>query len=168
MRSTLAASLLVLVPTTLAAPPETPVRGVTDTYHGVEVHDPYRWLEDWSDPEVQAWSESQNDYARAHLDKLPHRDQIRARLTELLSAPVTRWNDLHEAGGQLFAIITRPPKQQPFLAVMDSADAPETARTLVDPERFDDGQSESKGSYSIDWYVPSPDGSLVAVSMSRG
>lgn len=168
MRSIRAASILLLTAPALAAPPETPVRGVTDTYHGVRVHDPYRWLEDWSDPEVKAWSAAQNDYARARLDNLPHRDQIRARLTELLSAPVTRWNDLHETGGRLFAVITQPPRQQPFLAVMDSADAPETARTLVDPERFDDGHTESKGSYSIDWYVPSPDGTLAAVSMSRG
>ncbi|USO00211.1 MAG: S9 family peptidase [Phycisphaeraceae bacterium] len=162
MRTATAALLLLAAPA-FAAPPATPVRGATDTYHGVQVKDPYRWLEDWSDPEVKAWSEAQNEYARAYLDKLPHRDEIRARLTELLSAPVTSWGSLNEAGGKLFAIINQPPKQQPFLAVMDSPDAPQTARTLVDPETFD-----KDGAYAIDWYEPSPDGKLVAVSMSKG
>ncbi len=150
------------VPAGPATPPETPARPVDDTYHGVTVTDPYRWLEDWSDPAVRAWSDAQNEYARAFLDKLPHRGEIRHRLTTLLSAPVTRWSDLHEAGGRLFARINKPPKQQPYIAVMDSADAP-AARTVLDPETFD-----AAGSFSIDWYVPSPDGSLVAASLSRG
>jgi prolyl oligopeptidase len=155
----------------LPPPPETTRLAVTDTYHGVAVRDPYRWLEDWSDPDVRAWSDAQNTYARAALDALPSRPAIEARLTELLSAPVTRWGDLHGAGGKLFAIINKPPKQQPYLAVLDSADAPETERTLVDPETFEPPKGlrdETAGAYAIDWFVPSPDGSLVAVSLSKG
>ena len=37
---------------------------VVDTYHGVKVEDPYRWLENTSDPKVQQWSRTQNDRAR--------------------------------------------------------------------------------------------------------
>ncbi|HVP48367.1 MAG TPA: hypothetical protein VMT32_17355, partial [Bryobacteraceae bacterium] len=43
-----------------AQPPATPKRPVTDIYHGVRVTDDYRWLEDFSNPEVKAWSDAQN------------------------------------------------------------------------------------------------------------
>src|SRR2546423_7213045 len=57
---------------------------VKDVLHGIEVNDPYRWLEDEKSPEVQAWMRAQDDYARARLAKLPGRDAIAARLKELL------------------------------------------------------------------------------------
>ena len=41
------------------------MRPVTDTYHGVKVVDPYRWLETDEDPEVKAWSDAENAYARS-------------------------------------------------------------------------------------------------------
>ncbi len=146
-----------------AAPPVAEVRMVTATYHGEEVGDPYQWLEDPADAEVQAWSDGQNVFARATLDALPNRDAIRARVTEILSAPTRRHRHLAFAGGKLFAIERRPPREQPFLVVMDSFDAPDEARVLVDPTTIDE-----EGHVAIDWYVPSHDGSLVAVSLSRG
>src|SRR3954464_9917583 len=68
---------------------------VKDTIHGVEVPDPYRWLEDEKSPEVQEWMKAQDDYARARLARLPGRDALAARLKELLyldsmSAPLHR------------------------------------------------------------------------------
>jgi prolyl oligopeptidase len=56
----------------------------------------------------------------------------------------------------------KPPKEQPFLVVMPGPDKPEDARDLVDPSAID-----AKGTTAVDWYVPSPDGSLVAVSLSK-
>src|SRR3954447_3468907 len=68
---------------------------VKDTIHGVEVPDPYRWLEDEKSPEVQEWMKAQDDYARAPRAGLPGRDALAARLKELLyldsmSAPLHR------------------------------------------------------------------------------
>src|SRR5438874_11251139 len=40
------------------APPQTPQRPVTDEYFGIKVVDPYRWLENWDDPEVRAWTDA--------------------------------------------------------------------------------------------------------------
>ena len=48
----------------IGKPPVAKVEDVPDTLHGTVVHDPYRWLENWNDPAVQAWSEGQNRYAR--------------------------------------------------------------------------------------------------------
>ena len=59
----------------------TPTVDVTDSYHGVTVRDPYRWLEDAADPKVQAWTRAQNARTRTYLDARPNRAQIKARLT---------------------------------------------------------------------------------------
>lgn len=145
-----------------AMPPGTPKKPVTDVYHGVTVADDYRWLEDWDDAAVRSWSDAQNAHARAILDRLPHVAEIRARVTEILSARTVSYSDLEYRPGFLFAVKREPPKQQPFLIVMNSPDAPQEARVLVDPNEID-----AAGTTSIDWYVPSPDGRLVAVSMSH-
>ena len=62
-----------------AAPPSTKKQPVKDIYHGVTVTDDYRWLEDWNNKDVKAWSDAQNAYARGVLDKLPGVDVLRKR-----------------------------------------------------------------------------------------
>jgi prolyl oligopeptidase len=156
-------ALLLPLGVGFAAPPPTPAKPVTDTYHGVTVSDPYRWLEDWNDPAVKRWSEAQNVQARGVLGRLPHVAEIRERVSGILSAQSIAYGDLQVAGGRLFAIKRQPPKQQPFLVVMASATQAAAARILVDPNSLN-----AKGTTAIDWYVPSPDGKLVAVSLSEG
>ncbi|HWT79959.1 MAG TPA: hypothetical protein VN648_14320, partial [Candidatus Methylomirabilis sp.] len=65
------------------APPKAPVRPVTNDYHGAKVVDPYQYMENMKDPEVQAWFKGQNDYARAVLSAIPGRQQLLARIREL-------------------------------------------------------------------------------------
>src|SRR6202034_4331994 len=67
-----------------SAPPVAPVRAVTDDYHGTKVVDPYRYMEDLKDPEVQAWFKGQNDYTRAVLAGLPAREQLLLLISKLL------------------------------------------------------------------------------------
>ena len=55
----------------------------TDTYHGIEVADPYRWLEDPNSEETQQWVEAQNEVTFGYLNQLPGRENLNARLTEL-------------------------------------------------------------------------------------
>ena len=57
---------------------------VVDVIHGVEVHDPYRWLEDWQDPTVKSFSEAQNLHARQVLNDLPERKAVHSRIVEIL------------------------------------------------------------------------------------
>src|SRR4029453_3403569 len=54
-----------------AAPPVAPVKPVTDTYFGVTVTDPYRYMENMKDPDVAAWVKAQADYTHALLSKIP-------------------------------------------------------------------------------------------------
>src|ERR1051326_9067691 len=112
-RSTGVVSLL-LTATALAAPPPAKKEPVNDTYHGDSVVDPYRWLQDGNSKTVQAWSEAQNAYARAYLDKLPGVETIRGRVKELLEAKTITHYHLQWRDGRLFAMKRQPPKQQPF------------------------------------------------------
>ena len=136
---------------------------MTDQYPGQSVVDDYRWLESASDPEVKQWSAQQNARTRFYLDHLESRPAIVERLTQLYSSsPSTRFSALAFVGGTLFAIKSQPPKLQPFLVTLASADDPGSGRTIVDPNTLD-----PSGSTTIDFYVPSLDGRLVAVSMSK-
>jgi prolyl oligopeptidase len=136
---------------------------VVDSHWGTDVTDDYRWLEDWNDPQVRAWSEAQNAWARRHLDALPGVTALREEVTRLRSIAIPRHFGLAAAGRSLFALVFEPPKQQSWLVVMASEDDPAAARVLVDPNRLD-----PSGGTSIDWFVPSPDSSRVAVSLSEG
>lgn len=154
--------LLLMSFAVAAAPPASPKKPVTDTYHGKTITDDYRYLEDWNDKTVQKWSEDQNAHARSVLDKLPGVESLRAKLTKIMAAKTTTHFSLAVRGGKLFAMRRQPPKQQPFLVVMPAADKPADARVLLDPNEVD-----KKGTTSIDWFVPSHDGKLVAVSLSK-
>ena len=60
-------------------PVETPRRPTTTTYHGVDVTEEYRWLEDATSDETRRWTEAQASRTRSHLDALPHRAAVGAR-----------------------------------------------------------------------------------------
>lgn len=136
---------------------------VTDVYHGVSVSEDYRWLEDFQDPQVRAWSAAQNAYARGALDALPGVDSIRKQITKILSAETVSYSKLESRGEKIFAIKRQPPKQQPFIITIDSLEDVDAAKVIVDPNVID-----PTGTTSIDWYKASPNGKLLAVSMSSG
>jgi prolyl oligopeptidase len=164
MRRAILLSAALLAPMTdPSATPPTEKKPVTDTYYGTAVRDDYRWLEDWNAPAVQAWSEAQSARARAVLDRLPRFAEIRERVGQIARFRSPSYGSLAERGGLLFALKNEPPKQQPFLVTLKSADDPGTERVLVDPNAID-----AKGTTAIDFFVPSLDGRLVAVSLSEG
>lgn len=144
-----------------ASPPATERIEVKDLHHGVEVVEHYRWLEDASDPKVQAWSDAQDAYARAYLDQLPGLEVLSEELREIMGAKVERHGSFAQQGGHLFAIRDAPPKQQPFLVELKSMEDKE-ARVVFDPVEFD-----PEGLTHIDWYRVSPDGKTIAMSLSR-
>jgi len=143
--------------------PPTPKKPHVDVYHGVKVEDDYHWLEDWNDPAVRAWSDAENRRARAYLAALPGRHEIRERLKALISRIPAAYYDFEYTPSVLFALKFDPSKQQPALITLESPDRPESERTVVDPNQID-----PKGATTIDFYSPSLDGRLVAVSLSEG
>ena len=148
--------------------PASAKRAVVNEYHGTKVTDDYQWLENNADPEVKAWTEAQNKKTREYFDGVPHRAKIKERIKAILSSTSADRFALKMVKDRLFALKDQPPKQQAFLVVMGAPDKAKTEadlkeRVLVDPNVID-----AKGRTTIDWYVPSPDGKLVAVSLSEG
>lgn len=146
----------------LAPPPETPKRPVSDTFHGKSVSEDFRWLEDGTAPEVKAWTAGENARTRAWLDALPVRQPIYARLAALSAKTSPNFGALISRGGRIFALKHQPPKQQPLIISLAINADPRTERVVLDPNL----RSKS-GSTSIDWFVPSVDGRIVAVCLSE-
>ena len=143
-------------------PPVTHVDQVVDTYHGIKVQDPYRWLEKADDPNVKEWSRTQNERARHYLDALPYRQAMFDRLMKQASTTSSSYSNLEVVGDQIFARYDQPPKEQQMVAVLGRDLDPAHARIIVDPNTLD-----PKGATAIDWFVPSPDGKRIAVSLSQ-
>ncbi len=142
--------------------PTTRIEPVADVLHGVEVVDPYRWLEgDNSDPdgmgrvtpEVVSWTDEQNVYTRAVLDNLPGRAALEDRLRPLMeigsvTAPMVR-------AGRYFYSRREGSQNQPVWYWRDGAHG--RSIVLLDPAVLD-----PSGLTTIDWVSPSPDGRTVA------
>jgi prolyl oligopeptidase len=135
---------------------------VSDSYHGVRVTDPYRWLENPASPEVQAWSAAQTARTRHYLDGLPYRQKIFDRLYQQTAAASPSFYALYAAGNRIFALYNQPPKNQPMIAMLPGDADVARLQIVVDPNTIN-----PKGTTAIDWYVPSPDGTLLAVSLSE-
>jgi prolyl oligopeptidase len=162
-----AAFFLALAP--LLAPAVTlpsvpaPRQPATNVYHGVAVVDDYQWLEDAPAPAVREWTRLENERTRAYFAGLPFRDGIAQQLMQLRSEESARYYDLQERKGRIFALRFKPPAQQPVLVRLSSLEAPALWRTVFDPNAYN-----TNGTTSMDWYAASPDGRLVAVSLSEG
>ena len=125
--------------------------------------DPYQWLEKDDEPEVKAWSDAQNQRTRQYLDQLPDREAIEKQLTEWYAKTSPSYSSLVSRPGLLFVMKFQPPKQQPLLVTLTSADDLKSEKVVLDPNVLD-----AKGTTAIDWFVPSLDGKYVAVSLSKG
>jgi prolyl oligopeptidase len=135
---------------------------VTDTYHGVDVTENYRWLEDASAAETSAWTKAQQQRTRAYFDQFSWRGALRDRVGQLLKAERTTYNRLLSGGSSFFALKVQTPRQQPFLVALTDLDDLATERVVVDPDAID-----PSGETAIDFFVPSPDGKQIAVSLSQ-
>jgi len=145
----------------MTSPPASRRETVVDVLHGVEVPDPYRWLETGDDAEVQAWVAAQNEHTRQALDARPDRGWWHERLVALMRRPVLLGAVVR--GNHLFTL-ERPAGAEQFVLTRRSADdAGAEAVALVDP-----ATSSSDATVAVDWFQPSDDGGRVAVGTSEG
>jgi prolyl oligopeptidase len=142
-------------------PVETPRVPVTTTYHGEAVTEEYRWLEDAASPDTSSWTRTQHERTMRYLQSLPAYEDIRGRAREILEAGATSYAGLHKADATYFALKHQPPRQQAFIVALDDLGDAASERTVVDPNELD-----PTGATTIDWYRPSSDGKMVAVSLS--
>lgn len=140
----------------------TPRKPVINEYHGVKVIDEYQWLENGSAPAVRQWTASQNRKARGYLDKLPTRPALEYHFNKLFATVSANYSDLKVRGGTVFAMKFKPPAQQAVLVTMRSPNDVKSEKAAIDPNLLD-----PQGGTSIDFYEPSVDGKLIAVSLSE-
>ena len=132
-----------------------------DTYHGVEVADPYRWLEDdvRESDDVKNWVDAQNAVTFAYLEKIEERDIIKERLTELWD--FERFGMPNKEGGRYYYSYNNGLQNQNVIYVQNSLD--DEARLLIDPNTWSDD-----GTVAMASYFPSPDGRHVAYLIQDG
>jgi prolyl oligopeptidase len=142
--------------------PVATVKDVTNTYFGVSVNDPYRYMENLSDPEVAAWMKAQNDYTHSLLDCIPGRQQLLARIQELDDAVAARVESVRRLPNDRYLYLKRLPQDNtPKLYDRRGLAGKETL--LVDPEKFAKATGKP---HSINYYRPSYDGTHVAHGIS--
>ena len=141
--------------------PETATVEHIDLYHGVEVADPYRWLEDdiRESADVDAWVDAQNELTFAYLDSIPERDIIEKRLTELWD--YERYGMPYKEGGLYYYSYNDGLQNQDVVYVQESLDA--GAELLIDPNTWSED-----GTVAMAAYFPSPDGKHVAYMIQDG
>jgi prolyl oligopeptidase len=137
--------------------PHTRMVDHVDDYHGVQVPDPFRWLEDDHSPETLEWVERQNQVTFEFLEGIPAREKIRQRLTKLwdyakVSAPLKR-------GGIYFQLRNTGLQNQDVLYVMETLE--DEGRILLDPNQFSEDGTVALTAWSV-----SKDGRFIAYATS--
>lgn len=159
---TVAAGLTPSLAAAPTAPPPAPVRPVTEEHFGTKVTDPYRWMENLADPEVQAFFKSQNAYTRAVLDQLSApRAKLLARIKALDDAGVGVYDAVRLPGAYFYMKLPKG-ADIPRLYVKPAGGA---ERVLFDPTSYDRAGAQH---YALDYFVPSLDGKLVAIGIAQG
>ncbi|MEZ4874493.1 MAG: prolyl oligopeptidase family serine peptidase [Flavobacteriaceae bacterium] len=141
--------------------PNTAKVDTVDTYFGVDVPDPYRWLEDDRSPETEAWVKEENKTTFGYLDSIPFRNELKERLSSL-------WN--YEKVGAPFKegdytyFFKNDGLQNQFVVYRyKTGEDPSTAKVFLDPNTFKEDGTISLGNLSF-----SKNGKLAAYSISEG
>ncbi|MDB4957378.1 MAG: f1pep1 2 [Myxococcales bacterium] len=143
-----------------AGPPIARKVDVVDKDFGLSIADPYRWMEGTDNAEYTTWLRAQGDWAATQLAKIPGREKLHARVTEL-GLGVTAVYNVQLAGQRLFHYVLPAGEQLAKLAVRDPDGK---TRVLVDPKTLGDASSHA----SLHAYSASPDGKLVSYTVSTG
>ena len=138
--------------------PDTKKGDTVDTYHGVQVPDPYRWLEDDNSAETKAWVEAQNKVTFGFLEQIPQRAMIRERLTKLWN--YERFSTPSKEGGRYFFRRNSGLQNQSVLYVAEALDA--EPRLLFDPNAL-----SADGTVALAGFRISDDGKLMAYGLAK-
>ena len=141
-------------------PPITKQDDLVETLHGVEVADPYRWLEDFTSDKAATWEKLQNDYTAQFIQQTKLKRAIKNDLEEIwdgesISTPYVQ-------NGNTFYYYNEGEWQHSKL-MMKSCITDCAAEVLIDPNTFSEDGTFSLGGTSI-----SPDGKLIAYAVSDG
>ncbi len=129
-----------------------------DNYQGIQVADPYRWLEDVDSAETMAWIEAQNKLTFKYLEQIPARDRLRERLTSLWN--FSRAMTIYHRGNRYFQFRNSGLQNQDVFYVMDNPTA--AGKVLLDPNNLSED-----GTAALNTWAISTDGEWLAYAISR-
>ena len=139
--------------------PTTRIENVAETFHKIEILDPYRWLEDQNSPETREWIAAQTAYQKQVTDPMPGRESIRKRLTELMR--VDSVGMPQEQGGVYFLSKRRAEEDQSKLYMRQGLQGAD--EVLIDPISISNDPSTS-----VSRLDTSQDGTLLAYAIRQG
>lgn len=129
-----------------------------DTYFGVTVPDPYRWLEDDNSPQTAKWVEEENKVTFGYLDKIPFRAKLRERLEKLYNYP--KYTTPFRNGENFFFYKNDGLQNQSVLYVQKGLEG--SPEVLIDPNQF-----STDGTVRMSTFVVSKNGQYAAYGISR-
>ena len=141
--------------------PETKTVDTIDIYFGIEVKDPYRWLEDDRSEVTEAWVEAQNKATFGYLDNIPYREELKERLSKLwnyekIGAPF-------KEGDYSYFYKNNGLQNQYVIYRYKTGEDANTATVFLDPNTFKENGTISLGGASF-----SKNGKILAYSISEG
>ena len=144
--------------------PQLPDSGVIDDYHGTQVPDPFRYLEDPTDQRTIEWLNAQRELMAAERATWKNREHFSTRIAELMGSGAI--SPPYIRGNRTFYTKRMPGQQFAVLYVRETTDdhnAPTTERVLIDPMQLD-----PQGHTTLDSWQPSKEGDLLAYQISEG
>jgi len=125
--------------------PETPTTNQVDTFHGIEVQDPYRWMEDNNSETLKNWVQDQNKLTFGYLDTIPEREKIKERLTQLWN--YERYGIPSRQADRYFIYKNNGLQNQSVLYTMKSLEA--DMEELIDPNKLSEDGTVALSGISI-------------------
>ncbi len=139
--------------------PETKKCDTVDEYFGHKVADPYRWLEDDNSEETALWVKAENEITFDYLSKIPFREKIKERLTEIWNYP--KYRVPFKKGDNYFFFKNDGLQNQDVLYIQPDLDS--EPKMLLDPNTFSEDGTIALSNLGI-----SKDGKILAYSTSEG
>lgn len=138
--------------------PETKKVNQVDDYFGNKISDPYRWLEDTDSKEVKEWIGEENKVTFSYLEKIPYRNKIKERLTEIWNYP--KYTQPFKAGNNYFFYKNDGLQNQDVLYIQK--DLSSESEVFLDPNTF-----SADGTIALNGVYDSKDGKYLAYSISK-
>lgn len=130
-----------------------------DTYHGVKIADPYRWLEDDNSPETAKWVETENKVTFGYLARILYRSQVKARLERLFDYP--KYSSPSQRGEYFVFSKNDGLQNQAVIYIQKGLDG--KPEVLIDPNKFSADGTSRLGAMAL-----SKDAKLLAYGVSSG
>ena len=132
---------------------------VVEDYHGTEIADPFRWLEDDNSEETVDWVKRQNAVTFDYLDKIPFREELKTRLEEIWD--YEKYSSPFKEGDKYYYFKNDGLQNQSVLYVTN--DIKEDGEVFLDPNTFSDD-----GTVALSGLAFNKDGSYLAYMVSEG